>query len=195
MNPPIFYNIRQYYQQMLPGLSDQSWQEMEDRLTVEHYPKGSYICRQGDICKGVYYIQQGLVRLFYLIDGKEIATGFAKEGQYKSEYHSFLTQAPAVQSIDVLENTVAISLSYSNMQELYQMDPIFEQAGRKIAENLFVQISRHNTRLLTQTPEQRYQYIIENQYHLIQRVPQYMLASYIGITPEHLSRLRKKMAS
>lgn len=178
---------------MLPSLSDENWEQLEIRMKVEQYQKGSYICRQGEICKGVYFIQQGLVRLFYNVDAKEISTGFAKEGQYKSEYHSFLTQSPAVQSIDVLEPTIAISLSYPNMQELYRLDPIFEQAGRKIAEGLFILISRHNTRLLTLSPEQRYQYIIENQYHLIQRVPQYMLASYIGITPEHLSRLRKKM--
>jgi CRP-like cAMP-binding protein len=128
------------------------------------------------------------------VDGREICTGFAKEGEYLSEYDSFLTQTPASQSMDVLEDTVAINLPYEKMQELYRNYPIYNQAGRKIAEGLFILISRYNTRLLTLIPEDRYQYIVDNQYHLIQRVPQYMLASFIGISPEHLSRIRKKMA-
>ncbi|WP_290796536.1 Crp/Fnr family transcriptional regulator [Flavihumibacter sp. UBA7668] len=189
----MFDGIRKYYELLIPALTELLWQELEKRLVIERYPKGSLICREGDICKGVYFIQEGLARLYYTVEGREICTGFAKEGEYLSEYDSFLTQSPAAQSMDVLEDTIAINLPFEQMQTLYEHAPVYEQAGRKIAENLFVLISRYNTRLLTLSPEDRYQYIIENQYHLIQRVPQYMLASLIGISPEHLSRIRKKM--
>lgn len=189
----MFDGIRQYYQELIPALSSEEWEELEKRLVIEEYPKGSMVCREGENCKGVYYINKGLARLYYTVDGREICTGFAKEGEYLSEYDSFLTQTPASQSMDVLEDTVVINLPYEKMQNLYSNYPIFNQAGRKIAEGLFILISRYNTRLLTLSPEDRYQYIIDNQYHLIQRVPQYMLASFIGISPEHLSRIRKKM--
>ena len=190
----MFDGIRQYYQELIPALSAEEWEELEKRLIIEEYPKGSMVCREGENCKGVYYIHKGLARLYYTVEGREICTGFAKEGEYLSEYDSFLTQTPASQSMDVLEDTVAINLPYEKMQELYRNYPIYNQAGRKIAEGLFILISRYNTRLLTLIPEDRYQYIVDNQYHLIQRVPQYMLASFIGISPEHLSRIRKKMA-
>ncbi len=80
------------------------------------------------------------------------------------------------------------------MQSLYKTYPVFETFGRKIAEMLFIMISDQTTSLLTLTPEERYQRILNEEPFVIQRVPQYMIASYIGITPEHLSRLRKKMA-
>ena len=81
------------------------------------------------------------------------------------------------------------------MQELYIKTPFLETFGRKIAENLYMALATLTSGFLTLTPEERYQLIINNEPYIIQRIPQYMIASYIGITPEHLSRLRKKMAS
>jgi uncharacterized spore protein YtfJ len=81
------------------------------------------------------------------------------------------------------------------MQTLYNEKPVFQIFGRKIAEILFIMISTQTNNLLTLTPEERYRKLLDTQPYIIQRVPQYMIASYIGITPEHLSRLRKKMTS
>jgi CRP/FNR family transcriptional regulator, anaerobic regulatory protein len=77
---------------------------------------------------------------------------------------------------------------------LYKTNPVFEIFGRKIAELLFNMISMQTVRLLTLSPEERYQSLMETQPFVLQRVPQYMIASFIGITPEHLSRLRKKIS-
>lgn len=132
--------------------------------------------------------------MFYMIDGREICTGFINENEYISQYDSFLTKQPSTGNIDALEDCELINLSYDDMQAIYKTNPVFERFGRKIAEMLFIMISFQATRLLTMTPEERYQSVIEQQPFVIQRVPQYMIASFIGITPEHLSRLRKKMS-
>jgi CRP-like cAMP-binding protein len=133
--------------------------------------------------------------MFYIVEGKEVSTGFAPENYYLAQYDSFLTRQPSLGNIDALEDCQLMNLSYDNVQDLYKELPVFQIFGRKIAEMLFIMISSQTNALLTLTPEERYKKVLEEQPFIIQRVPQYMIASYIGITPEHLSRLRKKMTS
>jgi len=127
-----------------------------------------------------------------VVDGKEISTGFMMEGQYISAYESFLTRQPSNENIDALQDTELLQLSYTDMQRIYETYPVYHIFARKVAELLFIQISQRTTALQLLTPEQRYQSMIEKGSLLPQQIPQYMLASYIGVTPEHLSRIRKK---
>ena len=133
--------------------------------------------------------------MFYLVDGKEICTGFVKENGYLAQYDSFLTRQASAGNIDALEDCELINLSFDHMQDLYREEPVFQIFGRKIAEMLFIMISSQTNQLLTLTPEERYRNVLKNQPFIIQRVPQYMIASYIGITAEHLSRVRRKMTA
>lgn len=190
-----FEPIKAYYKKIIPHLKEEEWLLLRSKLKVQQLKKGEFLTRQGDISRSVSFINKGLVRMSYLIDGKEICTGFMCENGYISSYASFLTQTPAADNIEALEACELINLSYEDMQQLYQSNVVFEIFGRRIAEMLFIMVSTQTTRLLTLTPEERYQSIIEDQPFIIQRVPQYMIASYIGITPEHLSRIRKKMSS
>jgi CRP-like cAMP-binding protein len=191
----MFAKIKAYYQQMLPGLPDHVWKSLEDTLTVEHFKKGDFLIREGEICRHVSFINQGLVRAYYVSpEGKEVCTGFVRSNEYMSEYSSFLTQSPSLMNIDALEDTEVVQLSYDMMQKGYEHFAFFERFGRKMAEKLFIILSAQNARLLTLTPEQRYQWVVDNQQWVIRDVPQYMIASYIGITPEHLSRIRRKIA-
>jgi CRP-like cAMP-binding protein len=130
-----------------------------------------------------------------LVEDKEICTGFLIENQYVASYESFLTRKPSTFNIEAIEDTELLDLSYDQLQKLYKTHPIFQIFGRLIAEYLFIFISQRTTSLLLLTPEQRYQKLISNNSALLQRVPQYMLASYVGVTPEHLSRIRRKMST
>jgi CRP-like cAMP-binding protein len=173
----------------------EQWGAIEERLTIQRLKKGEFLTRQGEVCRQVSFVNQGLLRMFYLVDGKEICTGFSYEGEYVSQYDSFLTQQPSVGNIDILEDAILINLSYEDMQELYKKHPVFQIFGRKIAEMLFIMIAGKSNSLLMNTPEERYQMINENYPYIIQRVPQYMIASFIGVSPEHLSRIRNKQAT
>ena len=190
----MFSQIKAYYQNLLPKLKEDDWTALEQRLTVQHLKKGELLTRQGEVSRSVSFINSGLMRMFYQVDGKEISLGFMGENEYISQYDSFLLQQPSVGNIDALEDCELVNLSYADMQELYQTHPVFEIFGRRIAEKLFIMVTSQTTRLLTLTPEERYQSILQYQPFVIKRVPQYMIASYIGITPEHLSRLRRKMS-
>jgi CRP-like cAMP-binding protein len=189
----MFDQVKAYYTKLVPGLREEDWNVMQEKFTIQKLKRGELLIRNGEICRQVNFINKGLLRMFYMIDGREICTGFINENGYISQYDSFLTKQPSTGNIDALEDCELINLSYDDMQAIYKTNPVFERFGRKIAEMLFIMISFQATRLLTMTPEERYQSVIEYQPFVIQRVPQYMIASFIGITPEHLSRLRKKM--
>ncbi len=188
----MFQQIKTYYKTLVPAITDESWDAMEEYLTIQHLKKGDFFIRKGEICRHVCFINKGLMRLFYLEDGKEICTAFITENDFISEYASFLTHTPAAQYMEALEDCELVNLSFSNMQNLYKQYPVFEIFGRKIAEYLYLLLSKHNTMLRAYTPEQRYQFLLDEEPGLIQRVPQYMIASFIGVTPEHLSRIRNK---
>jgi CRP-like cAMP-binding protein len=191
----MFEQIKLYYENLLPQMKQEDWLAIQGKLTIQHLKKGEFLTRSGETCRNVSFINKGLLRMYYLADGKEICVGFASQNDYLALYDSFLTREPSSGNIDALEDCELINLSYDAMQELYQSHPVFERFGRKIAEMLFLSISSQTNRLLTLTPEERYRYLIANQSYILQRVPQYMIASYIGITPEHLSRIRKKLSA
>lgn len=188
----MFDQIKSYYKKLVPALQEADWNELQEKLTVQQISKGGFLTRNGEVCRQVSFINKGLLRMYYLVDGKEICTGFVAENEYIAQYESFLTHQPSLFSIDAMEDCELINLSYTDMQAIYQSRPVFEIFGRKIAEILFIMISSQNTRLLALSPEERYRSVMECHPFIIQRVPQYMIASFIGITPEHLSRLRKK---
>ncbi|MDB5247122.1 MAG: putative transcriptional regulator, Crp/Fnr family [Segetibacter sp.] len=190
----MFGKIKKYFKKLVPALTSEDLQALEEMLTAQHLKKGDYLVKQGQICRYVSFINSGLLRLFSIEDGKEICTGFVRENDYISEYTSFLTQQPSTENIEALEDCEVINLSFTNMQALYKTHPVFEQFGRKIAEQLFITLSNYNTRLLALTPEDRYRIIVDTQPYVIQRVPQYMVASFVGVSPEHLSRIRKKLS-
>jgi CRP-like cAMP-binding protein len=190
----MFEKIKKYYKRLAPALTEDDLQVLEEKLTVQQLHKGDYLVRQGEVCRNVSFINFGLLRLFSIEDGKEICKGFVREDDYVSEYTSFLTQHPALENLEALEDCEVVNLSYINMQSLYKSNPVFEQFGRKIAEQLFIMLSTYNSSLLALTPEERYMIILDTQPEIIQRVPQYMIASYVGVSPEHLSRIRKKLS-
>lgn len=175
-------------------MQDEDWFVLEQKLTFQRLKKGEFLIKSGEKSRHVSFINKGLLRMFYLVDGKEICTGFVCENQYAGEYESFLTHQPSSGNIDALEECELINLSYDEMQAIYKSNPVFETFGRRIAEILFIMISSQTNRLLTMSPEERYQSVILSQPFIVQRVPQYMIASFIGITPEHLSRIRRKIA-
>jgi len=191
----MFQNIKAYYQNIIPHLSNEEWAALEERLQIKTFKKGESIVKQGEVCNYVYYIEKGFCRFHKVVNGKEISTGFIGENEYVSAYDSFLTRKPAFENLDALEDTEMHMLSFDDMQFLYKQFPVYQLFGRIMAEMLFIWITERSNALLLLTPEQRYQRMIDNESKLLQRIPQYMLASYIGVTPEHLSRIRKKKSA
>lgn len=190
----MFEDVKAYYKKLVPRINDTELTALENCFTVRQLQKGDFLIKKGQVCRHVSFINKGLVRLYYSFEGKDISIGFIGDGAYASEYESFLTRKPASQNIEALTGVELVDLGYDDMQQLYSQYPSLQEFGRKIAETLFIMLNQRNTALLALSPEDRYRQMIETNPSLLQHVPQYMLASYIGVTPEHLSRIRKKMS-
>lgn len=195
MQATIFEPIRSYYQSLYPNLTDEMWNQVQPLFTVKQYAKGEIINRPGEVCDLVSFINYGLVRVFYQAEDKEhVINFFDDKCRYYSDYESFLSRQPSKMFIEALEDTQVILLAYDDLQMIYKQSSDFEKIGRLIAEDLFVLLSNLNASLYLESPEQRYVRLMESRPDLLQRVPLYMIASHLGVTPEALSRIRSRIS-
>ncbi|MBO0937118.1 Crp/Fnr family transcriptional regulator [Fibrella sp. HMF5335] len=163
--------------------------------TTRRLRKKEWLMRQGDICRMVTFIYSGSLRLFHTVDGEEKTIQFFFENALYTDYLSFLTGQPTLENVQALEDCALVQFSRTDLEQLYQQHPVFERIGRISAERAFLSLSARNTLLTNQSPEVRYQQLIRARPDLFQRVPQYHIASFLGIKPESLSRIRKRMAT
>jgi CRP-like cAMP-binding protein len=157
--------------------------------------KHAFYLKEGQVCKGMVIVQKGCLRYFSRREKGDQTIGFAFEGEWIGDYESFLLQAPSADFIEAIEDTELFTLSYADMQALYQYSQRFERFGRIIAENLFISTAKSNRNLLTQSAEDRYLELLTNRPHIFERLPLHLIASYLGIQPQSLSRIRAKLAN
>lgn len=191
--PAQLQPLRDYYKQLLPTMTDESWNLCEQLVTIRTFKKGEMILREGMVCNNVSFINYGSVRMYFVIDGKEKITSFCNELNYISDYRSFLTREPSRIYLQALEATELVDTSYEGLQLLYDKVPEANKLGRLIAERLFIEMSDGADTEKNETIDVRYRKIMDEHPWLMQRVPQYMIASYLGITPEALSRVKARM--
>ena len=156
--------------------------------------QGEHLLISGNTCRHVSIIESGLVR-YYITDGNEENTYyFSSESEFVCDYESFLPQVPSSKNIQALENTQIYQISHYNLQQLYLRLTHGERLGRLAIEQVFVDAIKQITSLYNDSPEVRYQQFIRYYPKIVQRVPQYYIASYVGVKPQSLSRIRKRIA-
>jgi len=181
--------------QHLIGLTNEEFDLFLGCLQSQKLKRKEVLIAEGDICRYAYFIKKGCLRYFHNMDGEEITGQFFFENGWYTDYESFLLQKPSKQNIDALEPTELILLPKSDLLNLYITIPKFEKFGRIMAENAFMGL-RNRTELLTQqSAEERYLKLVKERPKVIERVPQHYIASYLGIKPPSLSRIRKRIMS
>ncbi len=181
------------YLKQFPHYKPKTFEDVLPYLTIKNIEAGDYFLRQGKTCKSIAFIEKGLMRLYYLNDGKEVTTCFCKEHTITCSYKSLITNAPSDISIQAIEPCKLVYFSYESLQKLYEKELFWQQVGRLAAENEFINTECHNRFLNDLSATERYQQILKNDSELLQKVPLNYLASYLQITPETLSRIRKKI--
>jgi CRP-like cAMP-binding protein len=161
-------------------------------FTQKKLKKYQFFLREGEICNQVAFVNTGLLRLYFLVDGNEHVDGFSLEGEWLTDYASFLNRQSSSMYIEALADTDLFLLSYDNIQKMYDRGKDFERFGRIIAEHLFVDAFYRGKTFALETPEMRYLKLLKEQPHLLNLVPLKQIASYLGIEPESLSRIRKR---
>ncbi len=153
--------------------------------------KGDHLLQEGQVCRHLGYIESGLLMYYRLHDGLEIPTDFAVEQEWASHLQSFTHKTPSNISIKALENSSLMRLSVENFEKVYEFQPKFLLLKDYYTQFSFNKHTRHTADLAMLNAKQRYHKFIEERSDLVNRVPQYYIAAYLGIKPQSLSRLRK----
>lgn len=178
-----------------PAISDDELSLFASKITIEELNKKDLFLETGKIQRTIGFIAQGLVRSFYIDgEGNEITIGFYSDDEYATHYDSFLMRKPSKYTIQCLEPTVMVCLSFEDMQWLYQQSPTFERYGRIIAEKVLKSQQARIESFIFQTAEERYVDFISNQPGLFNRISISHLCSYLGIERQTLTRIRHKLA-
>lgn len=170
-------------------------EEKETILALEifkSFKKGSIILRKGQISDDSYFMLKGCIRCYYEIDGEEKTTAFYTENEGLNP-QCYITGKPSEYYVSCVEDSIIIVNNRRMEKIMFEKFPRFEKLCLKMAEELNAKIQYDFDEFKTSSPEQRYLSLLKNRPDLLQRVPQYQMASYLGITPQSLSRLRRRI--
>ncbi|MEM7655213.1 MAG: Crp/Fnr family transcriptional regulator [Bacteroidota bacterium] len=179
----------------ITSLNELERQAIQAHFPVRSFPKGDFLLKEGEIAHSGYFIVEGCVREYELLDGVEQTIEFYTEQQSAANYHSLSTQTPSKQNLVCLEETTVAEVNAEQEQQLYRAFPRFETFCREGMEEMVGKQLALFSRFRRLNPKERYLSLLVERPALIQRVPQHQLASYLGVTPETLSRIRKRVAS
>lgn len=178
------------------SMNDVEWQILLPLLEVCKLKKKKNFAEPDKVCSHIGFIVKGSVRYFHVKDGEEITGYFSFENELLSSYKSFLTGTPGSNYIQALEDTQIVTLNYKSMQQAYGHELIghkMERFGRLVAEHYLICYEDRVTSFVTQTPEERYNKLLETGGEVLQRIPQHYIANFLGITPVSLSRIRRRI--
>jgi CRP-like cAMP-binding protein len=182
------------YASKFPSLSDEDAQAIAPHIAIETFKKGTILLSEGEVSKLCYFVLQGCIRQYTVIEGEEKTTAFFTEMQAAVSFSSFSQQVPCNHYFACVEETTAIVGGPQDEQEMYQKFPKLATLTRSIMEQDFGKAQVDFATFMTSTPEERYRQLLATRPDLLQRAPQHQIASYLGVTPESLSRIRKRIA-
>jgi CRP-like cAMP-binding protein len=168
---------------------------IRDLFHEKPFKKGEHLLSAGEVCRYIIFIEQGLVRYYTNNDGTDQTHYFNKEGEFVCDYISFLPQTPSHVGIQALEDTVVYRISAEGIQRFYREVSNGERFGRIALEQVFVHVIGQVVSIYTDSPDERYLKFLAEYPDLVQRIPQYYIAAYVGVKAPSLSRIRKRLAS
>jgi CRP-like cAMP-binding protein len=200
MQTPSAGQLLVFREQLLKFVTftDEQWALFSEHLYLKQLRKKELFVPAGKVCSEIGFMLSGSTRIFFVKDGIEISSYFCFELDLITSYASFLKRQPSLVSIEAMEDSALICFSCEGLHRMME-DPrlVFplEHMGRLIAEYLICCYEERVMSFLSQSPEERYRYILQSAPGLLQRIPQHHIANYLGVTPVSLSRIRKRIVT
>ncbi len=174
-------------------MTDADWETFSSKLFRQAFPKKTVLLKSGQTEAHLSFIEKGIIRFYAPKVDNDITFSFSFANEFVSAYDSFLTQTPCSYQVESLNATVHWRRTYQDLQTIYTETEIGNTIGRYASERLYLENIRREISLLTDSAEQRYLNLFAEQPHLIRNIPLKYIASYIGITPQALSRIRRRI--
>jgi CRP-like cAMP-binding protein len=187
-------SIFNFFRAVTP-LAEESLEALAGVVERMQLPKGHHLLQPGGVCRHLYFIEEGLTRTYYIKDGKDVTDWISPEGTFAVSIISFLNHEPDRRGIQLLEDSTLDALSHTDLENLYHRYHDVERLGRLLLSQGIIQMQQRFDDLHFATAQQRYVQLITGNPSLLNRVPLGMIASYLGITQETLSRIRAQHAA
>lgn len=186
-----FFKVASQYVDLTPA----SKQALASIVQCRTVTRGTIILRPNSVCNHIHFVESGLLRTFYEMDGRDITDWLSPEDTFSCSILSYISRLPDRRGIEALENSTLSSLQYYELEHLYLTFPDIERLGRQFYGLGITMVQQRFDALHFHTALERYQHLMHTRPTLIQRTPLNMLASYLGITKETLSRIRSQYVS
>jgi len=175
-------------------LTEQEQELIKTYLTVKKIRKRQYLLREGDVCKCVAFVEKGALRLYRVNeDGSEHIVVFALDGSFMTDLYSFFTNETSMYNIDAIEDSELVLITKSASDELRKISSKYQEFIFLATSEAYIQQEKRITSVISLNLEERYLELTTKYPDIIQRVPQHMIASYLGLNPATLSRIRKRI--
>lgn len=174
-------------------LTETAQQALYNCFEQKFLNKNELLLQEGKTCRHLYFIEKGALRGFYNLDGKEITHWFGFENDFVTSFHSFITQTPAVENIQLLENAILWSIHKDDLNTLLNQHQEIERLLRIAYEKYYIRLEERFVNAQFKTAAERYENLLTQTPHILERVPLGCVASYLGISQETLSRIRSRI--
>ena len=177
------------------SLTEADQEAISGYFVAKKLRKRQYLLQEGEVCKYLTFVAKGLLRTYNVDEkGDEHMSIFGWEGWWVSDFNSFLSGEPAVFNIDAIEESEVLMISLANYEALTLAVPIMDRYFRILYQNSLVTKERRLMSSISHSAEEKYVALLESNPQIIERIPQNLIASYLGIAPETLSRIKKQLA-
>jgi CRP-like cAMP-binding protein len=187
----MFAELKKFFNDYVP-LPDSELEDIVSKFKKKKIKKNEFVLMQGEICKDLIFVQQGCLRLYYLQDDIEVSVWFALKHSSAIEIFSFISETPTSNYLQAIEDSEVLYLPKSELNKLYESHPKMQEMMRKFWEDVILHLLDRFTALQRDSADKRYLDLL-NKPELLQTIPQKYLASFIGVTPTSLSRIKKNI--
>lgn len=188
----MFQNLKKYCQNLIP-FSENELDIIDDYFKVKTLKKKEFLLQNENICDFVAFVNSGSIRHFHIKNGDEKTCDISFENNWVTDFQSFIYETPAIMNLQAMEETTVYFIKKQNLYDLYKQYPNYESFGRLMAENVAQRATEIAMSLSSEKPEERFQNLLIKQPDLFQRIPQKYIANFLGISPESISRIQKRI--